>query len=61
MANTFSKPYPNVKSGSDRDGLKKVDTHRQNRSSVRNKLNHLDYDLDEFEYEDEDLISSEKM
>jgi len=45
----------------DRDGLKKNRSDRPSRATVRSKINNLDYDYEEFDYEDDELVTFEKM
>lgn len=55
------KDRPSPHKNLDRDGLKKANT-RPPRNSVRNKINQIDFDLEDSEwYGDEDLPIFEKM
>lgn len=60
MSNTL-KDHPSPRKNMDRDGLKKNNNDRPSRASVRSKISHLEYDLDELDYEDDDMVNFEKM
>ena len=55
------KDRPSPRKNLDRDGLKKANT-RPPRNSVKNRLNQIDYDLEDSEWlGDDDLATFEKM
>lgn len=61
MSNTL-KDLPSQRRDPDRDGLKKNRNNRPSRASIRSKINHLDFDLEEMGWdEDDDLVTFEKM
>ena len=55
------KDHPSPRNSLDRDGLKKDNT-RPPRNSVRNKINQIDFDIEDLEWcGDDDLPTFEKM
>ena len=60
MSNTL-KDRPSPRKNLDRDGLKKANT-RPPRSTIRNRINSIDFDLENLEWSgDDDLPTFEKM
>lgn len=62
MSNTLKDQSPQYR-GPDpmREGLRKNKNSRPSRGAVRSKINNLDYDYEDFEYEDDELVTFEKM